>query len=221
MSKFLFFLIISFLFTVTCKSQENKFDEKGRRHGLWKVNFEGTNNPKFEGTFEHGKETGIFKFYKKGFYDHPTAIMEFKEEIDSVQVTYYTQKGKPISEGNMIDKKREGDWVYYHQESDSIMMTEVYKNDKLNGLQETFFTNGKLAEKTCYLNGEKHGESFIYADNGQMTKHLNYKNGELHGPAIYYTPAGEKSIEGSYIEGRKSGIWKYYADGELEREEEY
>ncbi|MCG9973314.1 toxin-antitoxin system YwqK family antitoxin [Christiangramia crocea] len=206
--------------TVICHSQ-NKVDEEGRRHGHWKVNFEGTSSPKFEGNFVHGKETGIFKFYKKGFYDHPTAIMNFEEAKDSVHVTYYTQKGKPISEGNMLNRKREGKWVYYHQKSDSIMMTEVYKNDKLNGLQKTYFPNGQLAEKTSYRDGLKHGESYIYTENGQVTKHLNYKNGELHGDAVYYTPKGEKTMEGVYKEGQKTGTWKYYTDGKLDREQEY
>lgn len=216
---FLFFLI--FLLPLIGSSQKNQLDDQGRRHGAWKVNFEGTGDPKFEGTFEHGQETGIFKFYKKGFYDHPSAIMNFEDGKDSVQVTYYTQKGKPISEGKMINRKREGKWLYYHQQSDSIMMTEVYKNDKLNGFQKTYFPNGKLAEKTSYSNGLKHGESFIYADNGQVTKQLNYKNGELHGQAVYYNLKGEKTIEGWYTEGIKSGDWKYYNDGKLESEQEH
>jgi len=209
------------LFSANSIAQENEFDNDGKRNGYWKVNFEGTSNTKFEGYFEHGKETGIFKFYKKGFYDHPTAIMNFEQAPDSVQVTYYTQKGKPISEGMMLDKKREGKWVYYHQESDSIMMSETYKNDKLSGLQKTYFTNGNLAEKTNYVNGEKHGESFIYADNGQVTKELHYKDGLLNGTAIYYTPKGVKTMEGSYTDGGKSGKWKYFSDGKLEREEDY
>jgi len=214
-------LTLILLFPAICISQINQFDDQGRRNGPWKVNFEGTNKPKFEGEFQNGKETGIFKFYKKGFYEHPTAIMNFEKAQDSVHVTYYTQKGKPISEGMMLEKKREGKWIYYHQKSDSIMMTEIYKDDKLNGLQKTYFPNGKLAEKTNYLNGEKDGESFIYADNGQVTKELHYKKGELHGPANYYTPEGIKTIEGQYTQGRKTGNWKYFSEGKLEREEDY
>lgn len=214
------FLII-FLFPVFCFSQVNQLDEQGERHGYWKVNFEGTSNPKFEGNFEHGKERGVFKFYKKGFYDHPSAIMNFEEGKDSVQVTYYTQKGKPISEGKLVDRKREGKWVYYHQKSDSLMMIEMYKNDKLNGTQKTFFTNGQIAEKTSYKDGLKHGESFIYTEKGQVTKHLTYQDGELHGKAIYYDPKGEKTMEGWYTEGKKSGTWKYYNDGKLDSEEDY
>ncbi|MGE4347578.1 MAG: hypothetical protein AB7D46_09215, partial [Flavobacteriaceae bacterium] len=38
----------------------NQFDENGRRHGLWKGFYETTKRPRYEGTFVHGKETGIF-----------------------------------------------------------------------------------------------------------------------------------------------------------------
>ena len=221
MNKHLIFLFLSVSFSVFCNSQNNELDSQGRRHGYWKVDFEGTSNPKFEGNFEHGKKIGIFKFYKKGFYDHPTAIMDFPTDADSVEVTYYTQTGKPISEGKMLNKKREGKWIYYHQKSDSIMMTEDYKNDLLHGFQKTYFPNGKLAEKTEYIQGKKDGESFIYAENGQVTKQLNYRNGELHGPAAYYTTRGEKIMEGSYAGGRKTGKWKYYSEGKLEKEEDY
>lgn len=221
MNKHILILTLYLSFTAFCSAQINQKDSDGEKHGPWKINFEGTSNPKLEGTFEHGKETGSFKFYKKGFYDHPTAIMNFPETGDSVRVTYYTQKGKPISEGNMVDRKREGTWEYYHQESDSLMMTEIYKNDTLHGLQKTFFTNGQLAEQTNYKKGLKDGPSIIYAENGEVTKKLNFADGELHGPASYYTPEGVMIISGTYTEGRKSGTWKYYEDGKLEREEDY
>ncbi|MGA8854771.1 MAG: aspartic peptidase [Christiangramia sp.] len=214
-------LTLTLLFSVICNSQNNQLDANGARNGHWKVNFEGTSYPKFEGTFEHGTEVGEFKFYKKGFDEHPTAIMNFEEGKDSVQVIYYTQKGKPISQGKMVNKKREGKWIYFHQKSDSIMMTEDYKYDQLDGLQKTYFTNGQLAEKTNYVEGKKHGESLIYADNGQVTKRLHYKKGELDGPATYYTTEGVKTIEGTYKDGRKYGNWKYYSEGKLEREEDY
>ena len=221
MNKHLFFLFLSLYLSVVCVAQENQFDDQGRRHGAWKVDFEGTSNPKFEGTFNHGEETGKFKFYKKGFYEHPAAVMNFEKAKDTVQVTYYTQKGYPISKGTMLNKKREGKWLYFHQESDSIMMTEDYKNDSLHGFQKTYFKNGNLAEKTEYSYGEKNGESIIYADNGQITKKLNYKNGQLHGLAEYFTVKGEKIREGFYKEGSKSGHWKYYNEGVLENEEDY
>ncbi|MDN3594775.1 toxin-antitoxin system YwqK family antitoxin [Zunongwangia endophytica] len=181
----------------------NQKDAQGKRDGLWKVDFPGTNQTKFEGTFDHGKETGKFKFYKEGYDQHPSAIMDFETGSDSVAVKYYTQKGEVISEGMMLNKKRTGKWTIYHHKSDQIMMTEFYKDGKLDGLQTTYFKNGKIGEKTNYSNDIKDGSSQIYADNGQLLQDLNYKNGELDGHQTYYNPAGEWVAEGDYDNGRR------------------
>ena len=60
-------LSLLFLTLQNLNAQEgpNLNDAQGKRHGEWKVNFPGSNQTKFEGTFNHGKETGKFKFYKK------------------------------------------------------------------------------------------------------------------------------------------------------------
>ncbi len=215
------FCILFFVITIGSTAfAQNKKDKNGQRDGQWKENFEGTNNPKFEGTYDHGERIGEFKFYQKGYYKHPAAIMDFGNGQDSVKVTYYTQAGKPISKGIMVDKKREGKWLYFHQKNDSLMMVEYYSEDKLNGIQETFFTDGTTAEKTQYKMGIKNGPSQIFAKNGQVLKDLNYTEGELDGKAVYYNPKGEKQMEGNYKNGTKAGTWKYYEDGKV-REEHY
>ena len=64
--KFSFFkIVLFFLFCQTIFSQTdfNKLDEKGKKHGFWKGVYEDTKNPKYEGTFEHGKEVGVFTFF--------------------------------------------------------------------------------------------------------------------------------------------------------------
>lgn len=216
---------LKYLFLIICVplfAQENlnQTDDQGRRHGDWKINFEGSDEVKFEGTFHHGKETGEFKFYKKGSHEHPTAIMEFQDE-SLAKATYYTQEGKPISQGMMKNKQREGEWVYFHNKSEATMMVENYSEGKLNGFQITYFPDGGTAEKTEYQDGIKNGESLIYGKNGQVLQELNYKNGELHGPASYYNAAGEKLIEGEYREGRKTGRWRYFEKGELNEQKDY
>ncbi|MGA9324404.1 MAG: aspartic peptidase [Salegentibacter sp.] len=216
--KYLFLILYLPLFA---QQDINQYDQDGRRQGEWKVNFEGTSQTKFEGQFEHGKEKGEFKFYKKGVDKFPTAIMQFKEDSPLVAVTYYTQNGHPISEGHMLNKQREGLWVYYHKNSPDTMMTEHYKGGQLRGEQLTYFPNGQLAEKSYYENGQKDGESFIYTEKGQLLRHLNYTNGELNGPAQYYNNKGEKVIEGQYVDDQKKGTWKYYENGELKEKKEY
>ena len=214
------YLLLVFCLPLFAQEKINQTDEQGRRHGEWRVNFEGPTQLKFEGKFTHGEETGKFKFYKKGFQKHPTAIMEF-QDATTAQATYYTQEGKPISQGKMRNKQREGTWVYFHNNSEDTMMVENYSNGKLNGLQTTYFPDGGTAEKTEYRNGEKHGESLIYGKNGQVLQHLNYRNGELHGKAIYYNATGEKIIEGEYREDLKTGNWRYFKDGKLKEEKDH
>lgn len=112
--------------------------------------------PNSKETLIMASEQVFLNSIKKGFYEHPSAIMDFGNGQDSVSVTYYTQTGKPISQGKMIDRLREGKWTYFHQMNDSVMMIEHYKNDKLNGFQETFYPDGKLAEKNPLCHG-RHG----------------------------------------------------------------
>lgn len=208
------YLLLIFCIPLFAQEKLNQTDEEGRRHGKWKVTFEGTKELKFEGSFEHGKETGEFKFYKKGFQEHPTAIIEFQDPATAT-ATYYTQEGKPISRGMMKNKQRERTWVYFHNKSDDTMMVENYSGGELNGLQITYFPDGATAEKTEYRNGKKHGESLIYGKNGQVLQHLNYQDGELHGQAVYYDATGKKIMEGEYREGRKTGNWHNFENREI------
>ena len=62
--KIYFVIILTLVLTNVNAQSINQFDANGERHGLWKKNFEGTDQPRYEGTFDHGKEVGIFKFYK-------------------------------------------------------------------------------------------------------------------------------------------------------------
>lgn len=186
------------IISVALQAQDkiNQYNENDQRHGPWKVHFEDSDQIKFKGTFKNGEETGEFKFYKKGFDEHPSAIINFEED-GMATATYYSQEGKPISRGKLKNKEREGEWIYFHNKSEDTMMVENYRDGQLQGLQITYFPNGEIAEKT------------------------EYKDGEFHGPAIYYNNQGEKLIEGEYREDRKTGTWKYYKNGNLDEEKEY
>ena len=47
-------VFVLFLFPLISLAQINQKDGQGQRHGMWKVNFENSDNPKFEGNYEHG-----------------------------------------------------------------------------------------------------------------------------------------------------------------------
>lgn len=199
----------------------NATDADGKRHGKWQKTYKGTNQLRYEGTFDHGKEIGEFKFYKPSSGSQPTAIKRFSKDSDTASVQYFTSKGKVISEGKMVGKERTGLWKYYHNSSDKLMMIESYVSGQLDGEQVTYFENGQTAEKIQYLKGKKEGKRLSYTEDGILIKDISYQNDRQHGPVVYYETDGTIKIEGNYKSNRKHGVWKYYENGKLREEKTY
>lgn len=218
---FFLFAIILGSFHVFSQSEINQMDAQGKRHGVWKKTYEGTTQLRYEGTFEHGKEVGEFKFYCLECKDNPTVTKHFNDKNNIAEVKYFTIKGKLVSEGKMKDKDRIGEWVYYHEKSKNVMTRENYSNGKLDGKVITYYPDGKITEEINYKNGMKEGEDNYYSPEGILLKKLLYKNDELQGPALHYDAFGNIVIEGFYKDGKKHGLWKYYKDGKVVLEETY
>ncbi|MGM5470758.1 toxin-antitoxin system YwqK family antitoxin [Flavobacteriaceae bacterium LMO-SS05] len=201
----------------------NQFDANGERHGLWKKNFDKTNQPRYEGEFTHGKEIGIFKFYK--LIDKKSvlsATKEFNEKDNIALVKFFSSTGKLISEGKMDTKAFVGKWTYYHHKTKAVMSTENY-NDKgqLDGEKLVYYENGQLAEASNYVNGKMEGASIWYSEKGVVLKEFLYENDELHGLSKYFDNTGQLIAEGAYKRGQKHGIWKYYTNGKLTEEKNF
>jgi antitoxin component YwqK of YwqJK toxin-antitoxin module len=215
-------LFLSFSGVAILGAQEvNKFDANGERHGLWQKNYKGTNQIRYEGTFDHGKEIGTFKFYCEACKKVPMAIKEFEIGGDIADVRYFTPKGTLVSQGKMDGKSRVGEWLYFHENSSKVMTSEFYKNGKLNGQKTTFYLNDTITEKTNYVDGLKEGSKKYYSPEGVLLKTFQYENDILSGTAVYYDSNGTVSIQGNYKDGKKNGLWKYYKQGKVVREETY
>lgn len=217
------FLFLTFFLTNVSAQSINQLDDKGERHGAWKKNFENTDQPKYEGVFEHGKEVGTFKFYKlvQG-KSKLSATREFVPDSDKINVKFFSSKGKIISEGMMNDKIYIGKWTYYHNKGNGILMTENYNSKgDLEGEKIVYYENGQVAEKSIYVNGEIDGTSLWYSPEGKVIKEFTYQNGQLHGVAKYYDRDGNLLAEGSYKNDKKHGIWSYYENGKLTEEKDF
>lgn len=199
----------------------NAFDEAGKRHGVWKKYYPNRKQLRYEGQFEHGKEVGTFKFYCEECGDKPTTTKEFKANSDIADVKYFTIKGKLVSEGQMKAKDRIGEWLYYQKKSKQVMSKELYVAGKMDGVQTTYYPNGKVTEEITYVNGIKQGDNFYYSPEGVLLKKLIYHDDKLHGPAEYYDANGNVTIKGYYKNGKKHGLWQYFKDGKVEVEETY
>lgn len=210
------YIFIFLLNTILVFAQDfNKLDEAGKKHGLWKGIYEESKRPRYEGTFEHGKEVGVFKFFDDTKAGTVIATRDFSANDNTCYTTFYNQKNNKVSEGKVVNKQFEGEWKYYHLNSPIIMTLEFYVNGKLNGVRKVFYNSGKIAEETTYKNGVKDGPYKSYAENDVVMEESNYKNDQLDGPAIYRDATNKVSGQGSFKDGKKVGIWKILEKGKI------
>lgn len=221
--KFSFLKIMLFFFfcqTLLSQNDFNKLDEKGKKHGPWKGVYEDTKNPKYEGTFEHGKEVGVFTFFDNTKTKRVIATREFNPKDNSAYTIVYDQLKNKVSEGKVVNKLSEGQWTYYHKASKVIMATENYSKGKLEGLRTVFYPNGKIAEEIRYKNDLKNGIYKRYTESGIIIEETNYKNNEYDGLAIFRDPDdGTIVSKGKFVNGKKMGVWQFFNKGKLVKEE--
>ena len=209
-------ILVLFLLTKICFAQEiNKLDENGKRNGVWKGIYEESKRPRYEGTFEHGKEIGVFKFFDDTKVGTVLATREFTSKDNSCYTIFYNQKNNKVSEGNVVNKQFEGEWKYYHEDSHAIMTLEKYINGKLEGVRKVFYKSGKIAEETTYKAGIKNGNYKSYTENGILLEESTYKFGEYEGLAIFKKDDGQISGQGLFKNGKKVGMWKILEKGKI------
>lgn len=219
MSKILFFLLL--LSSLANAQTLNQFDADGLRHGDWQGTYEKSNRLRYKGTFEHGKEIGVFTFYDDTKKANIVATRDFSVGKNSCLTTFFDENNFVVSNGLLLDKLPEGEWIYYHYKSKDPMTVEYYKNGKLEGLKKVFYKNGTLAETTLFKNGLKNGKYVKYAENGQLLEELFYLNDELHGEAIYHDGTGNINQKGQYKKGIRKGIWTVFENGKKVKTKDY
>lgn len=212
-------LLFFFCQIVFSQNDFNKLDEKGKKHGLWKGIYEDTKNPKYEGTFEHGKEVGTFTFFDNTKTKTVVATRAFNITDHSAYTIFYDKNKNVVSEGKLVNKLSEGLWTYYHKGSKAIMATENYSKGKLEGLRSVFYPNGKIAEEIIYKNDLKNGLYKRYTVSGIIIEEANYKNNKYDGPAIFRdSDDGMIVSSGKFVNGKKMGIWQFFEKGKLVNE---
>jgi len=219
MKSIIFLFFFNTLFSLA-QTDFNKLDNNGKKHGVWKGLYPESKRVRYEGTFEHGKEVGIFNYYDDTKAQSLIATREFTAKDNTVYTIFYDQRKNKVSEGKQVNKLFEGQWKYYHQNSKEVMTIENYKNGKLEGLRTVFYPSTKIAEETNYSNGKKNGLYKKYSEKDAVVlEESNYKNGEYDGLAIYRDPLGNIVAQGKYVNGKKKGIWQFYENGKLVSEE--
>lgn len=214
-------LLLIFLNSVCIYSQNdyNKIDNNGKKQGLWKGYYEDTKHLRYEGNFEHGVEVGKFTFYDNTKVKKIVATRDFTDNGTRAYTIFYRGRFK-VSEGLIVNKQYEGLWKYYHLDMEAIMTIENYKKGKLDGDRKVFYKSGELAEECKYDEGKIDGVYKKYAENGVVIEETHYKNGLLNGLTVFKETNGTIATTGQHKKGKAVGIWKFYKNGKLLKEED-
>ncbi|TDP01464.1 toxin-antitoxin system YwqK family antitoxin [Flavobacterium sp. 245] len=212
------FLILFFLSFAAFSQDFNKVDANGKKDGVWKGTYELSKRARYEGTFSHGKETGVFKFFDDTKKGDVIATRDFTANDGSSYTIFYDQNKNKVSEGKEVGKSREGEWKYYHKASKIVMTLENYKNGKLEGTRSVYYPDGKIAEEMIYKNGSKEGIYKKYGQNAILLEQSTYKNNVYNGDAVFYDSDGVMASKGKFLNGKKVGMWQFYLRGKLTKE---
>lgn len=190
----------------------NQLDVDSLKTGVW-MKFYKNGNLRYKGQFKKGKEYGVFKFYSEYYSNHPIVIKTFNELNDSCSVQFFYITGIRKAVGQMDGRKKTGQWLFYDNTGEKILMEENYHNDLLHGLKKTYYSNGNLTVASHYKQGVLHGSYERYTESGVLIEKLNYDTGHIHGPITYYNQNGVIRETGFYHYGKRVGKWVLYIDG--------
>lgn len=218
-SIFKFLILFLCCQVVFSQAVTNPVDENGKKHGVWSGVYEESGRPRYEGTFQHGKEVGVFNFFDDTRAKSIIATRTFNAKDNSCYTIFYDQNKNVVSEGKEINKLREGQWKYYHKSSKTIMTLENYKNGKLDGVRTVYYPSGKIVDETIYKNGLKEGVYKKYSETGIVLENSFFKNGEYDGESIYKDPNDQVIARGMFKNGKKVGKWKFFINGKFDSEE--
>lgn len=97
---------------------------------------------------------------------------------------------------------------------------EISKDGTKNGEYVAYFENGRIQEKSIYLDGLLVGLRTIYDDKGNLEITENYnETGKLEGKYTVYYPSGEVKLEKVFNNDLVNGVIKvYYPSGQVKEE---
>lgn len=201
---------------ITERELINRYDNIGRKHGVWKT-FYADGNVMMEGTYKHGQENGYFKEY-----DIAGNLTSTAKYADGVKL-------ENVAELVKLDVRKD-----YYADGNVKIAATYNKEGKLEGVRREFLPDGTVDKSYIFRNGIMIGEGIVtekgerdgywkeYYDDGKLRAEGKYSKDVKDGIWKYYHTGGTTEQFGLYSKGRPEGEWQwYYPGGQILREETY
>lgn len=199
---------------------EGIFTEAGEQEGFWKE-FYLDGSLKASGFYSKDKKTGHWQyFYPNGqleeegnyvnnrpdstwhwYYQDgkPLRIEHFFDGLEDGKLTEWDEKGNIVTQGEYIEGKREGLWVYqvgdtrqeitfgddkrngwsrYYDRQGTLLFEGKFVDDLPNGEHKWYWPGGKLKTWGHFSMGRKNGEWKKYDENGNLVFSITYQQGK-------------------------------------------
>jgi len=187
-----------------------KLDVKNTYHSNGRIKTSGTFNKgvpeginrKYD---ENGKITGG-ELFKEG-YLIGEGIYDEKGYKQGKWKEFYNT-GQLKGEGEYLNDRRIGEWIYYYQNSKIEQRGSFTKDGKPHGEWKWFYESGNLLREETFLKGLPEGMMIEYSDSGSVITKGLFTDGLREGP--WFTIDGDEKEEGEYRNGEKEGLWKIY-----------
>ena len=128
--------------------------------------------------------------------------------------------------GSLYEKRTADDSDILPQHKDGVEKTYYangkihtetpYKNGARNGVVVTYYTNGAVKSEAQYVDNEQNGETKVYTKDGHLDKIYTYLNNQLNGEAKAYDEnerlLSKAEFKNNIQVGREFG---YYPNGQV------
>jgi len=188
-------------------SQVNQTDANGMRQGSWQKTWP-NGRMMYKGQFKDDKPVGEWTRYYEG--GQIKARIRYCENSDSAYTRLFNNDGEKLAEGVYVDKKREGNWIFYS--NGQKIAEETYADGLKHGVSKTYYPTGELFEMSDWQNGKQDGNHRVFFKNGKPYMQCKYADGKRNGLCLSYFKNGRIEMEAHYNNNLRDGEWKFYSE---------
>ncbi|MBL4650448.1 MAG: toxin-antitoxin system YwqK family antitoxin [Aureispira sp.] len=124
-----------------------------------------------------------------------------------------------------VDKATDAKYGVYKEYdvlTSTLLSERNYKNNKLEGVEKIYFSNGQVDGEFKYKNGMHEGVFKYYYEDGTLKQQGTYVKGVIEGILTSYYPTGALREEVMHDDGLTQGPFKEYNEnGTIKAEGEY
>ncbi|MBF4806490.1 MAG: toxin-antitoxin system YwqK family antitoxin [Pseudoleptotrichia goodfellowii] len=170
------------------------------------------------GKYDDGKKEGLWKIYTESGLLWKS--YEYKNnELNGKYILYYASTGGKETVGNYKNDKLDGAWNEYYSNGNKRKSGD-YQDGKKNGVFTEWFSNGIKKSVINYADDEINGKMNVYYENGTLFYEADIvgREGNVKG----YYQSGNVSFEGKIADNKRRGTWNFYDNaGNLSNKIEY